>query len=100
MARISYAEAKAVGWPGETTACTWLYRLFNAGGDLLYVGITKNPPYRRFNAHARLHPWWPQVTQVELEIHQPYVTALARERAAIKAEAPRFNSRSAVTCGR
>lgn len=99
MARLSYAEARRVGWPGDSCAHAWLYRLFNASGDLLYVGITKNPPYRRFNAHARQQAWWLDVTHVELEVHQPHFTALDRERDVIRAERPRFNIRSAVSCG-
>ena len=39
-----------------------LYRLYSAGGVLLYVGITHSLS-ARFAEHARDKPWWPEVTR-------------------------------------
>ena len=38
---------------------TCLYRVHDAQGGLLYVGIAGNPG-RRFQEHAGTKPWWEQ----------------------------------------
>jgi len=68
-----------------------LYRLFDRGGNLLYVGIT-NDVKARFANHASLQPWWLDVATCRTEFF-PTREALERgERAAIKAERPRHNT--------
>jgi len=73
----------------------WLYRLFDDAGALLYIGKTVRLPVERLNGHWR-KPWWAEVTQVSLERHRADWVCLAAEVAAIKAERPRYNIRSAV----
>lgn len=72
-----------------------LYRFFDAGGDLLYVGIT-NDPGRRWGRHANDKPWWHEVDRIELERYPSREDVLAAERKAIREEGPRYNLMHAV----
>lgn len=67
-----------------------LYRFYDAGGDLLYVGITNNPG-RRWGRHADDKPWWTEVDRIEIERYPDRPSVLLAEKAAIKAELPRYN---------
>jgi hypothetical protein len=67
-----------------------LYRFFDAGGDLLYVGIT-NDPGRRWGRHANDKPWWHEVDRIEIERYPDRTSVLAAERKAIHDEHPRYN---------
>lgn len=69
---------------------TTLYRLFDAAGVLLYVGIGGNPG-RRFEQHRGDKLWWGQVARVTLEHHPTREAALAAELDAIQIEHPRHN---------
>jgi predicted GIY-YIG superfamily endonuclease len=69
---------------------TALYRLHDAEGALLYVGITHDPD-ARFAAHASDKPWWPDVARKTIEWYARREHALAAEEAAIKAKSPRHN---------
>lgn len=69
---------------------TTLYRLYEATGRLLYVGITGNPG-RRFEQHAHDKPWWSDVTDVKLEHHPTRQAALEAERDAILTSSPLHN---------
>lgn len=69
---------------------TGLYRLWDADGDLLYVGIACSPA-RRFAQHAREKPWWSDVETRTVQWHPTREEALAAERAAILNEWPRHN---------
>lgn len=40
-----------------SNTATAVYRLYDSGGELLYVGITNNP-VRRFSQHQSEQPWW------------------------------------------
>lgn len=73
-----------------------LYRLYNAAGELLYVGITWNVA-NRMNTHRGLQPWWPEVADVQLETHPNRAAVLAAERVAIERERPRYNITRAET---
>jgi predicted GIY-YIG superfamily endonuclease len=67
-----------------------LYRFFNATGQLLYIGITMNPP-QRFRDHRESKEWWTEVAGITVE-NYPNRTALAdAERRAIKVEHPLHN---------
>lgn len=61
---------------------TTLYRLYDADGGLLYIGIAGNPG-RRFEQHAGDKPWWGQVARTELAHYPTRAEALDAERAAI-----------------
>ncbi len=69
---------------------TTLYRLDDAQGALLYVGIAGNPG-RRFEQHKKDKPWWGDVANIRLEHFATRVDALAAEGVAIRTENPRHN---------
>lgn len=72
----------------------WVYRMFDAQGSLLYVGMTVNPRKRlkawQSVGRAEGH-WWPEVDGVVWEIHESKAAAAAAEREAIRSEQPRHN---------
>lgn len=72
---------------------TALYRLYNAEGNLLYIGISSDPS-RRFRDHRSRHSWWGEVTNHSLEWFEIEFHALLAEVRAISTEAPRYNVRS------
>lgn len=76
---------------------TTLYRLYDADGQLLYVGIAVDTE-RRFAEHAKTKPWWPQVARTDLDHHRYRTDAQDAERAAIRTECPLHNI--AETAGR
>lgn len=67
-----------------------LYRFFDAGGDLLYVGVT-NDPGRRWSRHASDKPWWNEVDRIEIDRYPDRTSVLAAERKAVQDERPRYN---------
>ncbi|WPO69947.1 GIY-YIG nuclease family protein [Streptomyces sp. KN37] len=69
---------------------TALYRLFNAEGDLLYVGISKNPR-KRWGQHALEKPWWHEIAEKTVEWHPDRATAEALETQAIVDEKPAYD---------
>lgn len=68
---------------------TALYRLFNAEGGLLYVGI--GDLKARLTAHAREKPWWPEVARKTVEWHPSRSEAEIAELLAIRTEHPLYN---------
>lgn len=71
------------------SATTELYRFFGDSGDLLYVGITANLADRLTDHQDKR--WWPEVASMTLEPFTSRKAAAEAERAAIGAEAPRYN---------
>lgn len=69
---------------------TSLYRLHDARGGLLYVGIAGNPG-RRFQEHADTKAWWEQVSWVHIEHYPTRVEAAVAETKAIRTERPKYN---------
>lgn len=69
---------------------TSLYRLHDAQGGLLYVGIAGNPG-RRFQEHAGTKAWWGQVRWVHVEHYETRTEAEAAETKAIRTERPKYN---------
>lgn len=67
-----------------------VYRLFDADGTLLYVGVANDPPMR-LESHSRIKKWWAQVKRHELEWHSDRAAALRAEAAAIHDENPLYN---------
>jgi hypothetical protein len=67
-----------------------LYRMFNAEGELLYVGITNNPKMR-FRTHSKTQPWWSEVTNIAIENHSTREALAVAEQRAIRSEGPRYN---------
>lgn len=72
---------------------TTLYRLYDANGQLLYVGVTGNPR-KRFGDHRRNKDWWGDVSTRSLEWFDTEAQALEMEIRAITTEAPKYNLRS------
>ncbi|MFF0409153.1 hypothetical protein ACFYUY_01790 [Kitasatospora sp. NPDC004745] len=87
--RLSMA-AEEPGYFPETA----LYRFFDARKRLLYVGVS-GQLRERWPKHRRKAPWWSEADFVSVEHWSTEVDALAAERAAIAAEQPLFNKRSA-----
>lgn len=73
---------------------TALYRFYCAHGTLLYIGVTGRLA-DRFNQHRRSAGWWPQVRYLGAVWLPSMYDALDAERAAIAAERPAWNIRSA-----
>ena len=67
-----------------------LYRFFDAGKALLYVGITSRPP-QRFKDHGREKEWWREVATIEMQHFDDRASLEQAERKAIKRENPRYN---------
>lgn len=77
--------------PTTSTDDQYLYRLYNKGGALLYVGITNNY-LRRWNQHAKEKSWWPEVHNFTQDWFPDRASVEAAERHAITVEQPRYNT--------
>lgn len=77
---------------------TALYRLYDSGDRLLYVGIAKDPE-RRWWQHARdrADSWWPDVARKSVEWFDTREAAEGAEVEAIKREGPPYNSAHIVS---
>jgi len=71
---------------------TAVYRLYDAEGELLYVGATRNPR-ARLKHHALRKKWWPEVRKNDVQWHPGRPEALRAEAEAIRCEMPRYNAR-------
>jgi hypothetical protein len=69
---------------------TALYRFYDEGGALLYVGITANTE-ERFAHHKNYKAWWPEVAETTIEWFDSRPPALAAELRAIHDERPVYN---------
>lgn len=67
----------------------YLYRLYNADFELLYVGITFNLS-SRMSYHRHSQPWWSEVADMW---SKPYPADLCAEfeRRVIEYEEPKYN---------
>ncbi|MBZ6252189.1 GIY-YIG nuclease family protein [Streptomyces olivaceus] len=74
-----------------------VYRLFDAAGELLYVGMSKDPMHR-WEEH-RANRWWPKVTAYDVTWHPSRALAREAERDAIVAGAPPYNTRCVPKAG-
>ncbi|MEU2453951.1 hypothetical protein ABZ605_28210 [Streptomyces sp. NPDC012765] len=77
--------------PMPSPGSTAVYRLWNADGELLYIGISHNPP-GRYVQHERDKPWWPAVHRRQESWYDTRQEAEAAERAAIGSELPAYNA--------
>lgn len=76
---------------GDTVTDTHvLYRFYSATGQLLYVGITMNPP-NRFKSHRDSKEWWGLVSGITVENYRSRKELMQAERRAIKVERPKYN---------
>lgn len=67
-----------------------LYRHFNKGGELLYVGISSRVQQRTAE-HAKHSNWYKQVSRIELEHFPDRLSVSEAEIRAIAYERPRYN---------
>lgn len=67
-----------------------LYRFYSATGQLLYVGITVNPP-ARWKKHRESKEWWCEVVGITLETYPNRGALQDAERRAIRVERPLHN---------
>ncbi len=67
-----------------------VYRMFNAAGDLLYIGCTTRF-IRRMTDHEHNRPWWSEVASITVEHFESGYQAAKAEAVAIRSEAPRHN---------
>ena len=100
MARVTFTpETPEARWRREDLQCpigfTALYRMLDRDGTVLYIGITRNP-IERWRTHSQRKDWWCAVDRIEVEYFSLEYDALAAEVAAIRAESPLYNLRSAV----
>jgi len=70
---------------------TALYRLFDAEGVLLYIGITRHPGVR-WKQHQDDKSWWPLVAEKRIEWWDTRLSAGQAEQRAIQEESPLHNS--------
>jgi predicted GIY-YIG superfamily endonuclease len=66
-----------------------LYRFYSSTGQLLYTGITMNPP-ARFASH-REKDWWTMVSGITVEHYDDRDQLIKAERRAIQIEHPVYN---------
>ncbi|MFM9594136.1 GIY-YIG nuclease family protein [Streptomyces scabiei] len=71
-----------------------LYRLFDQGGALLYVGVTSDPR-TRWTQHKAEKAWWPYVHRYTLEWRTSREAALKEEAEVIARERPLHNVQGA-----
>lgn len=69
---------------------TTVYRLFDASGSLLYVGIASKAG-RRLAEHANNKAWWSEVGSITFAQFDSRDEAANAEREAIRTESPRYN---------
>ena len=70
---------------------TSLYRHFDRGGALLYVGIAIDP-IKRLYGHSSVSDWYDQIDTIKIERYPSRKTALAAEVEAIRIEKPLYNT--------
>jgi predicted GIY-YIG superfamily endonuclease len=83
-------QTKQSGIPVRLNGKTYLYRLLNDSGEILYIGIT-NSPENRLLQHKETKLWFHQAVYVDLEIYETREEALLAERKAIRSERPLYN---------
>jgi predicted GIY-YIG superfamily endonuclease len=84
---VTETPAAAVEIEGEPTS---VYRLYDATGVLLYVGVSSNL-VSRLAAHASEKHWWPQVAKKTVVTYGSRGEALMEEDRAIRTESPVHN---------
>lgn len=78
-----------LGWTTPNERRHYVYRAFNAAGELLYVGRTIDP-VERARAHRRSSPWVSQVERVRMFGPLTYEKSKDVEREALKNEYPLY----------
>lgn len=68
----------------------FIYRLYDADANLIYVGITWNP-HVRWSTHKTTKTWWTEVASIELWLCANERDARKWETACIKQQLPKYN---------
>lgn len=74
----------------NAAAPTALYRLYDAEGSLLYLGIA-GIPEQRWKLHSDRQPWWHLVARKSVEWYPDRATASAAEGRLTAEEQPLYN---------
>lgn len=91
LLQLAATKGVRVSIPRQPPERTALYRLYNASGELLYIGISKHPELR-FEEHRMAGACWVvDVARRDFTWHLSRPEALAAEKAAIQSERPRYN---------
>lgn len=72
-----------------------VYRLFDADGALLYVGISNHFEYR-MRSHSKTKFWWPNVDSIDVQWFGSRADAEAEESRAIWLERPAHNVQNPI----
>lgn len=86
------------GWNAHLEGKTAVYRLYDASGQLLYVGISIAPE-RRWSEHAREKLWWHLVAEKRVSWHDGREQALIVEEEVERLEKPRFGDTHRLGAG-
>jgi len=68
----------------------YVYRFFDADGQLIYVGCTHKPE-QRIAIHQYTMWWAPQIARTKIKVYADKASARAAEAEAIRNERPRWN---------
>ncbi|MGW6557926.1 GIY-YIG nuclease family protein [Streptomyces hydrogenans] len=68
-----------------------MYRFYDAANELIYVGITNNPP-KRWQLHAYEKSWWKDVVTREVEWYPTREEAEVVESQVIDYQRPKWNT--------
>jgi predicted GIY-YIG superfamily endonuclease len=69
---------------------TYVYRIFDKSGRLIYVGCS-NTPEARLATHRAAAWWAPQICRIKLKVFPDRQSAIEAEAKAIREENPRWN---------
>lgn len=86
-ARIAAGDVEFIRRVGPPTD---VYFMYDADGELLYVGISLCVPVR-LEQHRRDKSWWQEVVRIEIEHHTHRRAALFSEKMAIRMRSPKYN---------
>lgn len=86
LRKIEQAEKRPAPTPPKLNG-RWIYRLWSASGELLYVGTT-DPG--RAREHGKTEPWWGEVHRATFEPVDTRAEQKCREMRAIREEHPKY----------
>lgn len=69
----------------------WVYKIYNADDDLLYIGRTKSG-FRRIAQHKSRQHWSLEIATIRIEHFKTIAKADARERELIQEHRPPYNT--------
>ena len=80
----------------EQNRATAVYRFFDTGGRLLYVGIAYDPA-ERWKDHAAKTRWWKDAVDNTIEWYDTRAEAERAEKVALRYEKPIYNKAGSLT---